>query len=105
MDDFKINDREIENLIKSKSSPPANIDVLSEDELILKDIAYGFAIPPDAPSQAEGTLAAIRLNDVGPASSVDLEFGERLTLIAGDNGLGKSFLLDAAWWALTGTWA
>jgi len=105
VDDFKINDREIENLIKSKSSPPANIDVLSEDELILKDIAYGFAIPPDAPSQAEGTLAAIRLNDVGPASSVDLEFGERLTLIAGDNGLGKSFLLDAAWWALTGTWA
>ena len=105
VDDFKINDKEIENLFKSKSSPPANIDVLSEDELILKDIAYGFANPPDAPSQTEGTLAAIRLNDVGPASSVDLEFGERLTLIAGDNGLGKSFLLDAAWWALTGTWA
>ena len=105
VEDFKINDKEIENLFKSKSSPPANIDVLSEDELILKDIAYGFAIPPDAPSQTEGTLAAIRLNDVGPASSVDLEFGERLTLIAGDNGLGKSFLLDAAWWALTGTWA
>ena len=37
-----------------------------------------FAIPPDAPSQTEGTLAAIRLNDVGPASSVNLEFGERL---------------------------
>ena len=105
VEDFKINDKEIENLFKSKSSPPANIDVLSEDELILKDIAYGFAIPPDAPSQTEGTLAAIRLNDVGPASSVDLEFGERLTLIAGDNGLGKSFLLDATWWALTGTWA
>ncbi|MBI3268539.1 MAG: ATP-binding protein [Planctomycetes bacterium] len=29
---------------------------------------------------------------------------ERLNLIAGDNGLGKSFLLDVAWWALTGTW-
>ena len=34
-----------------------------------------------------------------------MDFGERLTLIAGDNGLGKSFLLDTGWWALTGTWA
>ena len=105
LEDFRINDEEVESLFESKSSPPTNIDVLSEDVLDLKDIAYGFAIPPDAPSQTEGTLAAIRLNDVGPVSSVELEFGERLTLIAGDNGLGKSFLLDAAWWALTGTWA
>src|SRR5690606_24908780 len=28
----------------------------------------------------------------------------RLNLITGDNGLGKSFLLDIAWWALTGNW-
>jgi putative AbiEii toxin of type IV toxin-antitoxin system len=26
-------------------------------------------------------------------------------VITGDNGLGKSFLLDVAWWALTRTWA
>jgi hypothetical protein len=29
---------------------------------------------------------------------------ERFNLIAGDNGLGKSFLLEVAWWALTRTW-
>lgn len=29
----------------------------------------------------------------------------RLNLITGDNGLGKSFLLDVAWRALTRTWA
>ena len=62
-------------------------------------------MPPDAPSQTEGTLTSIRLTDVGPAKEFYLDLGERLTLIAGDNGLGKSFLLDAAWWALTGTWA
>jgi len=28
----------------------------------------------------------------------------RLNLITGDNGLGKSFLLDVAWWALTRKW-
>ncbi len=28
----------------------------------------------------------------------------RLNLLTGDNGLGKSFLLDTAWWVLTGHW-
>ena len=28
----------------------------------------------------------------------------RLNLLTGDNGLGKSFLLDVAWWALTRKW-
>jgi AAA domain, putative AbiEii toxin, Type IV TA system len=34
-----------------------------------------------------------------------MTFGERLSLVTGDNGLGKSFLLDIAWWAATGSWA
>lgn len=33
-----------------------------------------------------------------------MELGSRLNVITGDNGLGKSFLLDVAWWALTQTW-
>ena len=27
-----------------------------------------------------------------------------INLIAGDNSLGKTFILDVAWWVLTGTW-
>jgi len=34
-----------------------------------------------------------------------IEFGERVNLLTGDNGLGKSFLLDMAWWVFTQTWA
>ena len=34
-----------------------------------------------------------------------MEPAERLTLITGDNGLGKTFLLECAWWALSGSWA
>lgn len=30
---------------------------------------------------------------------------KRLNVVTGDNGLGKSFLLDLAWWAVTRTWA
>lgn len=35
---------------------------------------------------------------------MELEFGRRLNFLTGDNGLGKSLLLDIAWWAMTRTW-
>jgi putative AbiEii toxin of type IV toxin-antitoxin system len=34
-----------------------------------------------------------------------MDFSSRLNVLTGDNGLGKSFLLDVSWWALTRTWA
>lgn len=49
-------------------------------------------------------LKHLKLTGVGPAPEMELEFGKRLNLLTGDNGLGKSFLLDIAWWALTKKW-
>lgn len=49
-------------------------------------------------------LKHLQLKNVGPAPEMAIEFGSRLNLITGDNGLGKSFLLDVAWWALTRKW-
>lgn len=49
-------------------------------------------------------LKKLKLSNVGPAAAMELELGQRLNLITGDNGLGKSFLLDIAWWAMTGKW-
>jgi hypothetical protein len=49
-------------------------------------------------------LKLLEVRDVGPAPEMRLEFGERLNLLTGDNGLGKSFVLDIAWWALTRNW-
>jgi hypothetical protein len=49
-------------------------------------------------------LKEMHLESVGPAPKFDIEFGPRLNLFTGDNGLGKTFLLDIAWWALTRTW-
>ena len=69
-----------------------------------KAVAYKVEPPPDA-DELEGTLTAIGMKRVGPANKIRLELGERLTVIAGDNGLGKSFLLEVAWWAATGSWA
>ncbi len=50
-------------------------------------------------------LRALDLINVGPAPQLHLELGQRLNVFAGDNGLGKSFILDVIWWALSGTWA
>ena len=65
----------------------------------------GIPDPPDADPEQGGTLSYLSASGVGPALFLELEPAKRLSLITGDNGLGKSFLLDAAWWALTGTWA
>jgi predicted ATPase len=49
-------------------------------------------------------LKRLKLTNVGPAPKMELEFGRRLNLFTGDNGLGKSFLLDLAWWCMTQRW-
>ena len=49
-------------------------------------------------------LERLELQNVGPAPEMVLDLAPRLNLITGDNGLGKSFLLDVAWWALTRKW-
>jgi predicted ATPase len=49
-------------------------------------------------------LSFLGLNNVGPAPELKMQLGSRLNVITGDNGLGKSFLLEVAWWALTQTW-
>ncbi len=50
-------------------------------------------------------LQLLKLTGVGPAEEFELEPAPRLNIITGDNGLGKTFLLECAWWALTGKWA
>jgi len=49
-------------------------------------------------------LHHLRLRNTGPAPELQLELAPRLNLITGDNSLGKSFLLDVAWYCLTRRW-
>lgn len=41
-------------------------------------------------------LKRLELENVGPAPRMELNLAPRLNLVTGDNGLGKSFLLDVA---------
>ena len=49
-------------------------------------------------------ISRLIMSNVGPASRMELDFGSRLNLLTGDNGLGKSFLLDIIWWSMTRKW-
>lgn len=49
-------------------------------------------------------IRTLELKNVGPAKAMNLSFNTRFNLITGDNGLGKSFILDLIWWTLTRQW-
>ena len=61
-------------------------------------------LPKDVPKDEGGTLSVLTITGVGPARKLHLELAERINLFTGDNGLGKSFILECAWWALSGNW-
>lgn len=52
-----------------------------------------------------GTLSVLTIDGVGAAKTFHLELANRINLFTGDNGLGKSFILDCAWYALSGHWS
>jgi hypothetical protein len=87
------------------TSPNINIIDISEDKLWLgEELKTVIGKPPDILPE-EGTLTYLEIQGVGAAKKLCFEPAERLSLITGDNGLGKTFLLECAWWALTGQWA
>jgi hypothetical protein len=47
-------------------------------------------------------LKSLHFDNVGPSRKLDITFARRLNVLTGDNGLGKSFVLDSAWALLTG---
>lgn len=78
---------------------------LSNTPPLREEILEHFEPAPDVYPDRGGVLKHLSLNNVGPVETLTFEPGKRLSLITGDNGLGKSFILDCAWWALTGNWS
>ena len=59
------------------------------------------------PGESHGNpvrLTALDIREVGPATRLGYVPSRRLNLITGDNSLGKTFLLECVWWAVTGHW-
>ncbi|HEX8494334.1 MAG TPA: AAA family ATPase [Pyrinomonadaceae bacterium] len=102
--EFLINEAEV---VLFDFSAPFSIafSPLFQDEAISwEDLRELIGSPPDAKPEEGGTLALLEIEGAGPSKEISFEPAERLSLITGDNGLGKSFLLECSWWALTGHW-
>jgi len=50
-------------------------------------------------------IRELQTTGIGPAPSFDVQFADRLNVLTGDNGLGKTLFLDLIWWGLTQSWA
>lgn len=100
-EDFSITDIEKEKLFQS--DPPTDIslkNLFQDRELSLQELQTILGNPPDS-----STLNFLEIRGVSLAKKINFQPAKKLTLITGDNGLGKTFLLDCSWWALSGKWA
>jgi hypothetical protein len=68
------------------------------------DLLTVIGSPPGWALPAGAALRFLEIREVGPAKSLRYEPAERLNIITGNNSLGKTFLLECLWWALTGDW-
>ena len=105
-DEYHITSDEYDRLF-SPSIPEnlAEVGIFVDTDSEWDDLKQEFEPPPDAIPERGGTLAVLHIHGTGPATDMLLRPARRLTIITGDNGLGKSFLMECAWWALTGNWA
>ncbi|MDB9452465.1 AAA family ATPase [Dolichospermum circinale] len=103
--DFLLNEEEIHQLFDISIPEGINRNQLFEDKVVSwEELKTVIGKPPDILPE-EGALTYLEIQGVGAAKKLCFEPAERLSLITGDNGLGKTFLLECAWWALTGQWA
>lgn len=91
-------------LLFSKEDAFPNVAAFQADPVSWNQLSNSLSSPPDAAPEQEGTLSKLELVNVGPCDHVEMTLSPRLNIITGDNGLGKTFLMDCAWWALTNTW-
>ncbi|HEY3972104.1 MAG TPA: AAA family ATPase [Candidatus Sulfotelmatobacter sp.] len=102
--EFLITREEVRELF-STTEPDAPEPVFTEDVYSDAELLRHIEPAPDSKPEEGGTLKFLGLEGLGPTKRLTFNPGERLSIITGDNGLGKTFLLECAWWALTGQWA
>ncbi|PSJ56347.1 AAA family ATPase [Kumtagia ephedrae] len=99
---FNLLDEEIETLFDNTSIRDIGLSQqpVSENEL-LSYIGY----PTEQVSDRAVSLRRLSVRNVGPFQDATYPASPRLNVIAGDNSLGKTLLLELVWWSLTGSWA
>jgi len=100
--DFNIT--EYEHILFDQGLPLEPSNWLSQKPVTEEDLLGILGYPPGFFTQ-DAVLRSLDLKQIGPASHFHYEPASRLNIITGDNSLGKTFLLECIWWALTGQWS
>ena len=103
--EFHITREEQSELFQTPLAGEVSEPLLDEERYTDQKLLEIVKPAPGAAPEEGGTLRFLELRGVGPASHFSFAPAEKLNIITGDNGLGKTFLLECAWWALTGHWA
>jgi len=104
LSEFSITQEESDSLF-SLAVPEIVSSVFSAEPYFDLRLLQTIGRAPDTKPEEGGTLKLLRLRGIGPCEPLEFEPADRLSIITGDNGLGKTFLLETAWWSLTGQWA
>lgn len=103
---FRITNDEKEALFDTTFVEPLlSTPIFQSEPITWNSLRELIGNPPDEAPEEGGGLESLELVGVGPAKHIQLDFAQRLNIITGDNGLGKTFLLECAWWALSGYWS
>ena len=104
--EFAITKEELDSLFRIEIvSDIAEEQSFEELPVRWHEILASRSTPRDVPAESSGTLNYLEADSIGPVRPLIFQPSKRLNLITGDNGLGKTFLLDLSWWALTEYWA
>jgi len=104
VEEYRITSEEEKHLFTRDTTGYPSVDPFQDGQVVWKDLKDSLAQPPDSMPGRGAALSYLQLVNVGPTKKIEFEPQQRLNIITGDNGLGKSFLLDCAWWTLTGKW-
>jgi hypothetical protein len=100
---FDITHEEAEALFDF-SSPSLARNWYQTEPLTNADVLGIIGYPSGAKAAPNGVIRSLELSGVGPSHQLRYEPAPRLNLITGDNSLGKTFLFDCMWWAITRQW-
>ena len=104
--EYRITDDELDLLFDTSiSSDIPESEAFQSFPVQWTEILSGITPPDDVPPESSGVLTFLEIDSVGPLLNIKFEPAPRLNIITGDNGLGKTAILDLSWWALTRNWA
>jgi hypothetical protein len=104
--EFNINKTELSKLFDSEiTSSLSEEEAFCEIPFNVDGFLSNYSSPVDAPPEKSGFLRLLEAEGTGPLRQFSFIPEKRLNIITGDNSLGKTFILDLAWYVLTRDWA